>query len=228
MEICLYSVNPGGRTWEQWLDLAATDNPPGSDVTDLGNSQYYQGEMRFLCLIHRSTSWTQVDQDAYEVAWKSLPESCRDRVWWLFYSGSGYPSAQSKVSNIHYLRYEIKDTLGVVERECFQALLRGLRTDAEVEPRKLWQMLYPPDNVAASTLLALLFAADLDIPGAVDGFMNSHDDLRRAYMEYCGSIRQNQHQHALREYRAWESDLQGPDRSRVRAELQAVLSDVPD
>jgi hypothetical protein len=225
MQLSIYYVNPAGREWQTWLE-EGTANPPSTK--DLGNQVKYFGSSRFLCLVHPSKQLTEEDQTGYEAAWKALAN--RDSVLWLFYSASGYPRAESRVPNIHYLRYEITDQLRPAELECFRALIKELRSDDKVDPAKVWQLLYPPDNVAAASLLALLTAREcvnVDVSSALAALLKRRDELRKTYMEYCGAMAGNRDIEPL-SYLSWTKFLEEANYSPIRTELERVLGAVPD
>src|SRR5437879_5670620 len=95
----IFSVNGSDRSWDSWLDTRDLVSEP--QTTDFFESRWYEGEGRFLMLIHMGGALKDNDdgimaaQD-YELDWEKLPPGQRDRVWWLFYSASGYHEVSSK------------------------------------------------------------------------------------------------------------------------------------
>lgn len=237
MRLSLYYVNSSGRHWADWLDASQVGDPPRTDT--VGDQKYYQGEGRFLCLIHRGEDWSLVEQRGYEAKWKSLPEDLRKRVWWLFYSGSGYPRLQSDVANIHYLRYEIdrdqikgqetqKATLAKPVLQCFRSFLDKLRSDEEPTPPSTWDLLYPADNVAAACLLALLDADGVvDIGQAISKLLENQVELNLAYLQYCSHLK-GAASSERRTFHKWLEELHERRYAAVRSDLQQTLGAVPD
>ena len=66
----------------------------------------------------------------------SLPEAIRGRVWWLFYSGSGYRALSSAQPNVHYLAYLVQSKVMYPEdARCFCNLLEKLRAECAIDSK---------------------------------------------------------------------------------------------
>lgn len=233
MKVHLSLVKPtAARDWRAWLDWP-TEIPERSADGFLLEKHYSDARARYLVLVHGADESGRTHD--LNMFLSPRFRECRDRVWILYYSGSGYAGeASSDLSDhVHCLGYPIAHHLGAAQQRCFLNAIEILKDATEPSSERIWQALYPPDNVSAVRLLLLLTAAKtVDVDYAIDELLTeageSDTDLLRAYSEYCsastlfGSSSQPFAYHAVREH------LQLRTYDVLREEFSRVLGGVPD
>lgn len=242
MKLTLFSVGGPDRTWSDWLDAQVLEGP----VTVIFDSRSYEKAGRFLVLIHLGNELPDNEEiglkeltEKYAKKWSDLGET-KSKVWWLFYSGSGYHRIRSQWPNIHLLRYPVGrapaldqnivgEDLALDKRNCFRALIENLKTEGQPKSDQLWELLYPPGSLKATSLLALLCAAqhNVDIAAAVQLLLTEDAELREAYKEW------EMWAHRVRTgpglaFEEWKILLRRGDYKTIRDELRTVLGAVPD
>jgi len=229
MKVTVFDIN-SGRPWGKWLGIDAVRD---AGIEEFQDPALYQGEGRFLALIHLGALLR--DGEAEKVAYfdrcgEDLPESCRHRVWWLFYSGAGYSDLHASTSNVHYLRYLVDTEVMYPEDEaCFRRFLAQLGSAEDVGDGKLWDELYPEGNHSSSTLLALLSvtAHVSDADRVIDYVLAERRSLVSAHREY--SARASEHGvRSTATIEEWIAKLSARKYDEVRLQLEGVLGHVPD
>jgi hypothetical protein len=230
MQVKIYSVQDGGRNWQQWLGETVMTEPTSENFFE---ERWYEEQGRFLVIIHLGAVLTDDDEGTkvargFEAIWRKLPDDRRERVWWLFYSGSGYRHVRSEKAQIHFLRYLVGEALHTEELACFKAFLDELKSGKDLNPSEVWSTLYPTGNMMAATLLAILSAAEnVDIRPAIQDLLVQETDLRQAYQESESREHRSRGSSSL-SYENWKMMLRQERYKDVRDQLIAALGAVPD
>lgn len=229
MRLTIFDVNGSEREWSRWLEV---EDIRRATTDGFVKSNLYQGEGRFLVLVHLGGRLPDGDMkkaEYYDQCWKNLPEP--HRVWWLFYSGGGYSDLESVVANIHHLNYPIADTVEmyVEDKTCFRRFLARLRSNDNLTAQNIWGELYPEGNQASATLLALLCAV-AHMRGAdriIDDLLAKPGSLVAAHREYSARASENG-MRSVASIEDWTAELSARRYADVRQQLEGVLGSVPD
>jgi hypothetical protein len=224
----IYIIN-AGRPWERWLsgpelqDRGVIMSQEIQRPEDLKKPSLYEGAEAVLALVHG------VDESAardFVDAWHALGE-VRTRAWWLFYNGSGYRRADCGNAQIHFLRFDIGyEQIWSDERRRLIDFILAIDDSVTGDPLDTFKRLYPGDNVALASFLALLCAGQyVDIEPETAALREDEQSLRQVYDQFM-LIRGDATK--AERFALWKTDLRQQRYGDLARRISAVLGQVPD
>jgi len=233
MQLRIFSVYPADRPWSVWLDRQVDERQVANlDPETFQQSDWYDESGRFLVLLHFSNLLKDEHKEraaAIEKHWRDLDDGVRERVWWLVYSGTGYWDLVSTIPGVHYFRNPVsREWLSDDEKRHFRQFVSALEADEQIGAT-IWAKLYPTENVAAATLLALLTSSELtDIQPAINKLLAERrmESLARAHRQFAARVKQSPKTPPTLDF--WVAALGEGNYSTVRDQLVEVLGAVPD
>jgi hypothetical protein len=225
----IYIVN-AGRPWEQWLadpELQSRGVLLSEELKrpdEIKKASFYAGAGVFLALVHGVDEAAASD---FVSAWHALGEA-KSRVWWLFYNGTGYRAADCRDTQVHFLRFDIGyEQLWRDERRRLIDFILSIHTPGAQRPTEAFNRLYPADNVALASFLALLCAGRYVSIESDSAALRRNDELlRHVYSQYMLIRAAGDTQ--SEDLESWKTELREGHYDQLASRISAVLGQVPD
>ncbi len=170
-------------------------------------------------------------QREYQALAKDRPDW---RVWMLFYNGTGY---DAKTPNLfprsHWLRYGVpRRTTGQggptsLELASLRTAIAKIFKEPMAAPADIWPELYPPSNVRAVTLMALLASRHVGSVEVALGEYTRAGGVVGAHLEYWQACERLDEEIRL-DRQTWQDTLMDHDYGVVENELRRVFGRAPD